>query len=234
MLIYKIVQKLSKRFPVIKSFFIRIIQSFPIKFRWNLAQAIEMDFHERNIWRRSKNFIIDTKLLLAGWGYTPLDYTEKQIVDLGAGSKLRSRFFQNAKIIVIEPLAEKFIKKVEYSDLKDAYRIYSFPAEKFIPELENKIDFIMCINVLDHAENPEKILRNSFSYLKNLGQMLLSVDLHSGYSGLPHTINFIDEYELEKIVKNCGFHIIKSFKGLPQLGKKAYCKDLAYTLILKK
>ena len=234
MVIYRIIQRLLKKLPFIKPFFIKVIECFPLKFRWRLAQMVEMEFHRRNIWRKSKNFMINTRLLLTGWGYTPLDFAGKQIIDLGAGSKLRSKFFQNARIIAIEPLAKKFIKEVGHSDLKDAYQVYSFPAEKFIQELENKIDFIMCINVLDHAENPEKILRNSFSYLKNSGQMLLSADLHRGYSGLPHPINFTDEYELEKIVKNCSFRITQRFKGLPQIGIKAYCQDLAYTLILEK
>lgn len=57
-------------------------------------------------------------------------------MDLGAGSKLRTKFFTDAKIIAIEPLAEKFMKEIEWCDLKDAYRVYSRPAEDFIGELE--------------------------------------------------------------------------------------------------
>ena len=161
MFIYRAIRKLFKRFPSIKWPFVRLIQKSPMEYKWKVAQRLELEWHKKSNWRRSNNFLVHTEVLLSKWGYLPSDYAQNLIIDLGCGSRLRSKFFKNAKIIAIDPLAENFIKYVDYSDIRDAYRVYSLPAEKFILEIENKIDFIMCINVLDHSKNPKEILRNS-------------------------------------------------------------------------
>ena len=143
-----------------------------------LSQPGELEFHQGNTWRTSPDFIIQNSYELNLFGYTADSWDDKIVIDLGCGSKLRSKFFTHAKIIAIDPLASKFLKTIAWSDLKEAYKVYSRPAESLITRLQNTADFIMCINVLDHVYNADKVLQNCYNYLKEDGEFLLSVDMH--------------------------------------------------------
>ncbi len=201
------------------------------KIRWNIAQKGEYAFHLKSEWRNTTEFMDQTRYLFHLWGYKEDSFIGKTIIDVGAGSKLRSKFFQQACIIAIEPLASKFIKSIEWCDLKDAFKVYSIPAEKYLPELENCGDFAMCINVLDHCQHTRAVLLNVYKYLKPNSEFCLSVDIHDKSDRL-HPIHLSEE-NLEKTVSEIGFHIISKFEGLGEQSP-CYGHGKAVTFILKK
>ena len=177
------------------------------------AQHFEFNFHKDNEFRQSSDFFHETEKLLSSFGFTPTDFEDKVILDLGAGSKLRSKFFLNTKIIALEPLATKFISEIDWCDLKDSWRVYSKPAEEFIPDLENSVDFIMSINVLDHCYDFQKIIDNSFHYLISGGLAFLSFDKHlETNEGHPLILT---EGVCNKIFQVVGFQIERFTTGFP-------------------
>ena len=117
------------------------------------AQPGELAFHQTNEWRNTANFMKQTIKLMEGLGYKRTMFKDQLMIDLGCGSKLRSKFFTKALIVGIEPLGNDFIKTVPWNDLIDAYKLFSVPAEKTIKELEGKAQFCMstpsCIRVLN-------------------------------------------------------------------------------------
>jgi len=196
---------------------------------WSRAsQEGEFQFHVTNQWRRTERFVADTARLFRFFRFGPDDFEGCVVLDLGSGPRLRSKFFKNAKIVAVEPLAERFLAEIGWCDLQDAWRVHPEPAEKMIPELEGQADFIMCINVLDHTYDPLHILLNARLYLKASGQMLLSVDLHDKADEM-HPVHF-DRPTLEAIVKKAGFSIQWSHLGLPN--SDAYGQGRACTLML--
>jgi SAM-dependent methyltransferase len=142
------------------------------------AQAGEFQFHLQNKWRQSDEFMDQTIRLFDYFGFTRDEYRNKTVIDLGAGSRLRTKYFGGAKIIAIEPLADKFMKQIVWCDLRDATAVYSFPAEHRIPECVNIADLIISINVLDHCYDFELIINNISSYLRKDGLAFLSFDKH--------------------------------------------------------
>ena len=192
------------------------------------AQNKEFEFHLTNEWRQSDKFIEDTKKLFEYFHFNSERFHNNLVVDLGAGSRLRSKFFQGARIVAIEPLADRFLTQIEWSDLRDAWRLCSIPAEQFVDEVEGTADLIICINVLDHTFDPLAILRNARKYLKPDGQMLLSVDLHDSADEM-HPIH-LKESLLDELVLQAGFFIRRKYKGLPS--SSSYGHGVAYTLIL--
>jgi hypothetical protein len=64
---------------------------------------------------------------------------------------LRSKFFQGAHLVVIEPLADRLIAEVEGCDLQDAAEVHSRPAEQLIESLVGTADLVVSINVVDHG-----------------------------------------------------------------------------------
>ncbi len=154
------------------------------------------------------------------------DFIGKKIIDLGAGSRLRTKWFNESYIIAIEPLADKF-KSISFCDLDDADEVYSEPAEKFLENLEEQVDAIICINVLDHCYDAEIIMENCYKYLKDGGKMLLSVDLNSK-EDYKHPINFSVE-TLQKLVRKVGFNIEREYDI-----RKIYTSDPCSTVVLVK
>jgi hypothetical protein len=221
-----------KNFKFLKTLIIRFIYSAPIPLLrilfWRIyQQKFEFNFQKGigRIWRESNDFMLQTKKLFSFWGYSFNQFNGKTIIDIGAGSKLRSKFFIGSKIFAVEPLANKF-KRLKFSDIFDADNVYCVSAEKYIPELHNKADLIICINVLDHVMNPSKLLANCFSYLLDSGEMLLSTDLHQEVSP-SHPIGFT-MISLEKIINEIGFVIKYRFIDKGYQGNKV--KSITYKL----
>lgn len=176
------------------------------------AQTGEFNYHKKDSWRSSPQFKSDVAARLGYFGFSETDFQGKTIVDVGAGSRLMTTFFKDAEIYVIEPLAEQYLQEITWSDLKCAKKVFSTPAEQFIPELENTADFIFSVNAIDHCFEFEKIIGNLYKYAKKDARLFLSFDRHY----------FTDEMHPLKLTKKLcdtiftkhGFKIEKHTTGL--------------------
>lgn len=175
------------------------------------SQAGEFAFHKRDTWRQSDDFIEQTKVFFTQMGYNANQFSDQVVVDLGAGSKMRGKYFQNNKLIAIEPMAEDCLREIPWSDLNDADKLYSQPAEDLIPELVNNVDFVFSINVLDHCYNFDEIVKNVFLYLKPGAEAFFSFDEHY-ITDKMHPLVLNDEI-CDKIFLKTGFSIKKMQKG---------------------
>jgi len=175
------------------------------------AQTGELHFHKTNDWRSTPDFMHNTILLFESFGYDKTQFDGKVIADLGAGSRLRSKFSLGAKIVAIEPLADRCVSDIAWCDLQDAWKVYSKPAEEFIPELENSIDFLFSINVLDHCYDFPRIIENVYKYMKGGAECFLSFDEHR-YTDKMHPLILSDKICCD-IFTNTGFTIKKKSNG---------------------
>jgi SAM-dependent methyltransferase len=176
------------------------------------AQNGELDFHKRHnfraeeqVWRTCVER--DWKIL----GLEPTGWEGKFIIDVGAGSRLRSLYFQGATLAVLEPLADRYMSEVEWHDLDKADEVYSVPAEQLVPELEGRADFIVSINALDHGFDFAEGVRNIRRYMKPDATALLSFDMHDKPDDM-HPLILTDEI-VRKIFEGAGFAIEKSEQG---------------------
>lgn len=198
------------------------------------SQKGELAFHKTNKWRQSNAFMEQTVELLGYFGFTQDQYINKVIIDLGAGSRLRTKFFKSAKLVAIEPLADDFLRDITWSDLSDADVVYSLPAEELVESCVGKADLVLSLNVLDHCYNFEKIIQNIAMYLKDTGIAFLSFDKHETIDSM-HPL-YLDEKICEKIFNNSGLKVDKYSMGagniLVTYGHGEYCMN--YTLSKRK
>lgn len=179
------------------------------------SQEGELAFHKRDRWRRTAAFTAQSARLFRHFGFQPDEYADKTVVDLGAGSMLRSKFFRGAHLVVIEPLADRFIAEVEGCDLKDAAEVHSRPAEQLIESLVGTADLVVSINVLDHCFDFPEIVENIRRYLKPDGLAFLSFDMHATADDL-HPLS-LTEKKCARIFAQAGFRIEKVTTGLGDL-----------------
>jgi len=208
-------------------------------FRWlvwkRLAQGYELKFHEGEggAFRASPAFDEQTRALFRHWGYAPDRFAGRIVVDLGAGPRLRSTYFEGARVHAIEPLAEGF-RKLACCNYAGAERIHAQPAEERVPELEGRASLVMCVNVLDHVYDPMKVLRAAAALLAPDGEFLLSTDLHPP-DPPGHPVGF-DLQALERLCAAAGLEIADRGEGLGAVGRgyDGDHGDPAVTLKLRK
>ena len=174
---------------------------------WNFAQVGELDWHKNNNWRADDwNFILNTQTLFDALGYHSRNaYANKYVLDVGAGPRLRTKFWKDVILYAIEPLGKEYMDAFYWCDLLDSV-LYTKPIEEFIPELENKFDFIISINALDHCYNFSDALENIKRYVKKEGEILLSYDCHTGNDPL-HPLGLNIDISIEYL-KRCGLSIV--------------------------
>ena len=182
--------------------------AFVRRISWALfQQKKEFAFH-RGVggrWRMTDAFLQQTRKMFTSWGYDEGDFDGGYVVDIGAGSKLRSKFFKMAKIVVIDPLAVQY-RDLPFSDILQAHKVFAVPAEKCIDEIVGLADLVVCINVLDHVMDPRAVLENCLKYLKLSGELLLSVDCHGGDVSPSHPWGFFED-ELLRLIEKVGFEV---------------------------
>lgn len=180
------------------------------------AQKGELEFHAADRWRPSDAFHESNARLLTEFGFRPDDFDGRVLIDLGAGSKLRTRYFEGAKIVAIEPLADRFRQTIEWCDLDDAWKCFSQPAEEFIDELRESADFVISINVLDHCFDFDVIVKHIFGYLKPGGHAFLSFDSHRVTDHM-HPLRLTEKICRSKF-EGTGFTIERVSRGLGSAG----------------
>lgn len=152
-----------------------------------------------------------TASLFKHFGFGPDDYADRTVLDLGAGSKLRTRYFRNARLIAVEPLADQFRAEIDWCDLDEADAVYSTPAEALVPECVGQADLVMSINVLDHCYDFAQIIANITQYAKPEGLLFLSFDKHLEADEM-HPLE-LDEAICEEIFARCGLVIEQQTAG---------------------
>jgi SAM-dependent methyltransferase len=131
-------------------------------------------------------------------------FRNKVLLDIGCGSRPALSYFSkyNEKHCM-EPLLDDLIKVHKHKDnnfpghtpwhdkddlpdtdigkwfTEEDYKLHSVPYETLVPELENKVDFILCWNVLDHGYDWQAGLSNMLTYLKKGGLLLLGTDFEA-------------------------------------------------------
>lgn len=182
------------------------------KEKWNFAQDGEYKFHIKNEWRKNSEVFRKSNhsLLTNEFEFDENSYEGLHVLDLGCGSKLRSKFFKNSKIHALEPLASRFISDIPWCDLNEAHAVYSNSAEDDIIEIHGIIDLIFSINVIDHCFNFNTIINNCYKYLTPNGTCFLSFDLHDKIDAM-HPIILTEEY-CDSEFKKAGFKIVKKKK----------------------
>jgi len=183
------------------------------------AQVGELDFHKKHTWRRTNEFMERSGKLFEFYGLNKGNYVGKTVIDLGAGSRLKSKYFSGARVIAIEPLAEQYMAEIEWCDLGQAQALYARPAEEKIIDLIGEADLLISINVLDHCFDFEKVTENIRDYLKPDGLAFLSFDKHDVADKM-HPLE-LNETICEQVFIRQGLKIVKfnmGFGGL--LGDK--------------
>ncbi|KNX36843.1 methyltransferase domain-containing protein [Luteipulveratus halotolerans] len=174
------------------------------------AQVGELGFHVHDTFRQHDEQwwpVIDGE-----WremGFSPEGWRDRTVVDVGAGSRLRSLWFEGASIIAIEPLADQYMEQVAWSDLTRATEVYSVPGETFVPEVEGRADLVVSINALDHGYDLATSIGNIGRYLKPGATAFVSFDMHDTVTDEMHPM-VVRHDDLVELFPRIGLKLVRT------------------------
>lgn len=163
-----------------------------------------IDFYNRYLWRFIKPFT----------GY--------RILEVGSGIGNMSKFlFRNSEILYLTDIEDKYLLRL--NNLYGHYpnvRILKYNIEQKTPGDLDRIDTIVCLNVLEHIKDDEKALFEFYKILKPGGRLILLVPAHQVlYGSMDRALCHYRRYSKSELINKLhdgGFKIEKSrFLNLP-------------------
>jgi len=125
-----------------------------------------------------------------------------KILDAGAGPCPYRKFFSHCNY--------------EATDFIDRYKILDFVCQlDNIPKKKDTYDAILCTEVLEHVEYPQKVVNELYRVLKKNGKLFLTVPQAWMIHQEPYNFYYFTKYGLASILKNAGF---KEYKIIPKGG----------------
>ncbi len=170
--------------------------------------------------RKKQKHVVSNEFFKNGYLWNKfVKYIEnKTCLEIGSGpAGALIRWYWTKKRIIIDPLASEYkrlsIEKFGKSFFTDDMMLYSQNVEIYIPHLGNTIDgTIVCRNILDHCENPNKVIENMAKYAKNGCYLLLWSDIyHKKGHNEGHTNITKSKVMFENIIKKNDFEIQYKF-----------------------
>lgn len=113
---------------------------------------------------------------------------------------------------------KKMFSHCEYeaTDFKDPYKILDFTCTlDKIPKKNNSYDAVVCTEVLEHVEYPQKVMNELHRILKKGGKLILTCPQEWMVHQKPYNFYYFTNYGLESLLKNAGF---SSYEVKPQGG----------------
>jgi len=122
------------------------------------------------------------------------DFKNKKILELGCGKGefLLECHKENLDVVGVDinpnyiEISKEKIKKSGFEP-----HIILTKGEK-LPFKDNSFDFINCVEVLEHTNDPEQVLKECFRMLKNNGQIYITIHNRLGFKDAHYNLRFLN------------------------------------------
>ena len=144
-------------------------------------------------------------------------FTGQRVLEVGAGIGTMTRHFLNRELVLSTELEPHYLEQ-----LGETFRDYPnvlikpFNLNTGIPEwmAAQRVDTILCLNVLEHIEDDKTTIQHFFSLLPPDGRLVLIIPaLKPLYGQIDKAIGHYrryDQTEIEEKLRNAGFQVEKT------------------------
>lgn len=151
-----------------------------------------------------------------------LSYAQKcpagsRVLDAGAGGCVYKKLFSHCNY---ESADFMQMDSLKYGEITYVCNLENIPVE------DNKYDFILCTQVLEHLAEPELVLRELIRILKPGGRIFCTVPFYYHEHGAPYDFWRFTQFGLSHLFSKAGFQIERLYRleGVYQ----ASAKQLSY------
>jgi len=114
----------------------------------------------------------DLDAIWTGLGYRSEDLVHATVVEMGCGPQLRTAWFQDARIEVIDPQADEF-EQFWWNDIHRARRVHPSPLAERLPALEGRARLVVVGDGILAEHDHEAVIAAATSYLGGEGELIL-------------------------------------------------------------
>jgi ubiquinone/menaquinone biosynthesis C-methylase UbiE len=130
-------------------------------------------------------------------------YTKGQLLDVGCGIGEILGYYQNSIGVDINSACVNYCKSI-------GLKAKVMKSDK-LPFKNEKFDTVMFDNVLEHIDNPTKIIKEIYRVMKKNSYLLVGVPGKKGFSYDPDHKIFYDKKKLKQTFKDNNFKFVKNF-----------------------
>ncbi len=171
----------------------------PSEERWKKAQE-----HEKSFWQAASGAFQKGEsdqlswykwradhlenLLKKAFPHNPPDFSSSRILEIGSGPVGVVSFFNAAERIAIDPLCDYYSSQdslIKHRNKDVSY--HKGRGEELLFD-DNSFELVIIENVIDHVQNPGKVIDEIRRVLKPRGILYLTVNLHPLWGAFLHTI----------------------------------------------
>jgi len=137
-----------------------------------MAKSLEF---EKKYWSNHKKILkkyLDLKILKIE------DFKDKIVCEIGCGATAFIFNLDNPKLkIGIDPLMDFYKEKQFIPDIDGKTKLYNSSAENLSFIDSNSIDIVLSLNMLDHVQDPRKIIQECNRILKSGGILFIQCNI---------------------------------------------------------
>jgi SAM-dependent methyltransferase len=168
--------------------------------QWQDSQKNELwfwksQFQEGNPDQIARNVYYLTKMeghcSMIGDFLSKFDTNQLVIMDLGSGPNGILDVMTAKRKIAVDPLMDGF-REIGFDVERTGIEAYNLKAEEIGEKFPSQVDIVLCLNSIDHHQDPELVIKNIHKVLKTDGDLILLTDLRpiellDAYHKLPLT-----------------------------------------------
>jgi glycosyltransferase involved in cell wall biosynthesis len=139
-------------------------------------------------------------------------HTGQRILEVGAGIGTMTRAFLDREFVLVTDINSRYLKRLRVTFANHPHVVvHAMDLNASLPSwlTEHRLDTVICLNVLEHIQHDEAVLRHFFHLLPSGGRVVLIVPALRGlYGEIDEAIGHYRRYEKPEIVeklKQAGF-----------------------------
>lgn len=122
-----------------------------------------IQFEKKNWWFIARRELIKNLL-------DKITNKNSKIIDIGSGSGINIQYLKNYNIVGVDKS-----KRLVQAGKKEGKNIRMYDVEKRIPFRKNSFDVALCLDILEHLENDDRVLKEIYRILTPKGKILITV-----------------------------------------------------------
>jgi SAM-dependent methyltransferase len=192
--------------------------------RWKLAQSYEKSYWQSNIdedYSYYEDFAI--ALIKDIVNHLKLD-SDSSILEVGSGAAGIINYLPGNKRCSIDPLEDYYSTVEEFVQVRDPEVEFKSAQGESIPYNDSSFDLIIIDNVLDHCEDPSKVMSEIGRVIRSGGYIYFRQNIFTSWGkftrfclelfkidrGHPFTFR---EQDLDSLLKSLNFEIVENTKN---------------------